>query len=469
MKYDRDLIVIGGGAGGLVVASVAGQLGLKVCLIEKRPLLGGDCLHYGCVPSKALLRSAHVAHMMRNAAEVGIESHEPVVDMKNINASIQQVVDTIQQHDSHERFESYGIEIITGTASFSSKHNVEVEGRSLSAKRFVIATGSTAFIPPVDGLQDIDYLTNEDMFSLDSTPESLLILGGGPVGVEMAQAYSRLGSKVTLIEMADRILPRSDKDISEALAEQLKAEGIEIYCGTGARQVSQKAGITTIELSNGQFVSGNQLLVAVGRRAVVSGLGLEKAGINYSESGIEVNNRMQTSRRHIYACGDVTGLYPLTHVAEQQAGVVIANCLFRLPKKMSYQVVPTVVYTEPECAEVGLMENQVDTDDYRIVRFEMKDLDRAVAERSTAGFVKLVVKKGRLVGAQMIGNHAGESIHELVLAIQKKMKLSEITGLIHAYPSYAQVNRRVAGQYFRDSLFSDRTRSFVRWLNRWLP
>jgi len=467
--YDFDLIVVGGGAGGLVVASVAGQLGLKVALIEKQTLLGGDCLHYGCVPSKALLRSGHVAQLMRTASDVGISSYEPQVDLTEVNASIQRVIDTIQVHDSHERFESYGIEIITGQAVFTDSHTIEVVGKRLTSKRFVVATGSSAWIPPVDGLGDIDYLTNEDMFSLKQRPKKLLILGAGPIGVEIAQAYSRLGSEVVLIEMANRILPRSDEEISAALAEVLRLEGIEIVCGQSAKKIIQHDDIKTIIFDNGQTLTGDQLLVAVGRRAVVQGLGLEKAGVKYTEHGIAVNSKMQTSQRHIYACGDVTGLFPLTHVAEQQAGVVIANCIFRVPKKMSYRVVPTVVYTEPECAEVGISEEEAKESSYDVVRFEMKDLDRAVAERATAGFAKLIVRKGRLVGAQVIGNHAGETIHELVLAIQHKMKLSDITGLIHAYPSYAQVNRRVAGQYFKDKLFSDTTKKIVRWLNRWLP
>lgn len=467
--YDRDLVVIGGGAGGLVVASVAAQLGLNVSLIEKQALLGGDCLHYGCVPSKALLKSAHAANMMRTAAKLGLKSHEPEVKLSDINASIQQVIDTIQVHDSHERFESYGVDIITGEAFFIDAHTIEVNGKRLSAKRFVIATGSSAWVPPMPGLEDVSYITNEDMFSLDELPKKLVILGAGSIGVEIAQAYRRLGSEVVVIEMADRILPRSDKDMSEVLATVLAKEGISIICGQAAKNVAQHGDIKTVTLNDGREVSGDQLLVAVGRRAVVNGLGLENAGVEYTEHGVGVNNKMQTSQRHIYACGDVTGLFPLTHVAEQQAGVVIANLIFRIPKKMSYQVVPTVVYTEPECAEVGLSEEEANRLSLDVVRFEMNDLDRAVAERSTAGFAKLMVKKGRLVGASVIGNHAGETIHELVLAVQNKMKLSQITGLIHAYPSYAQVNRRVAGQYFKDKLFSEKTKKVVRWLNRWLP
>jgi len=467
--YDRDLIVIGGGAGGLVVASVAAQLGLNISLIEKEPLLGGDCLHYGCVPSKALLKSAHAAHVMRTAARVGLKNHEPEVSLSEINTSIQQVVDTIQVHDSHERFESYGVDIINGEAVFIDSHTIEVNAKRLTAKRFVIATGSTAWIPPTDGLESVSYITNEDMFSLEELPEKLIILGAGPIGVEIAQAYSRLGSEVVVIEMAERILPRSDKDMSAALAAVLEKEGVTLICGQAATKVSQQGDIKTITLSDGQEITGDQLLVAVGRRAVVNGLGLENAGVEYTERGIVVNKKMQTSQRHIYACGDVTGLFPLTHVAEQQAGVVIANLIFRIPKKMSYQVVPTVVYTEPECAEVGVSEEEAKRLSLDIVRFDMKDLDRAVAERSTAGFAKLMVKKGRLVGAAVIGNHAGETIHELVLAIQHKMKLSDLTGMIHAYPSYAQVNRRVAGQYFKDKLFSEKTRKIVRCLNRWLP
>ncbi len=466
----RDLVVIGGGAGGLVVASVAAHLGLDVVLIEKEPQLGGDCLHYGCVPSKALLKAAHVAHTLRGAADYGYHVDVPPTDMAAINASVQKAVSTIQVNDSHERFESLGCEILTGKAHFIDASTVKVKDQTISAKHFVIATGSSAWIPEIKGLDGVDFVTNEDIFSLDKLPEHLVILGAGPVGVEMAQAFARFGSRVTLIEQAERILPRSDPEMSETMMQVFADEGIELAVNKTVVAVEEDNEHIKVTMQDGPAVSGDKLLVAIGRRPVVDTMGLENAGVEYSERGISVNAKMQTSNRRIYACGDVTGLMPFTHVAEQQAGVVIANMIFKVPKRMDYRVVPSVVYTEPECAEVGVsVAESLHDKNIEIVRFEMSELDRAIAEHATTGFARLVVKKGRLVGAQIVGPHAGDVIHELVLAIQEKMKLSKITGLVHAYPSYAQVNRRVASVYFRDRLFSKGTKRLVRFLNRWWP
>lgn len=464
-----DIAVIGGGAAGLVVASVAAQLGLNVALVEKQKQLGGDCLHYGCVPSKSLLRSAHVAHIVRNADHYGIRVTQAVTDMQQVNASIQKAVEQIQQHDSHERFRELGCDIYTGSARFVNAHNIQVGDAVLNAKRFVVATGSTAWVPDIEGIESTSYLTNENMFNLEVLPEHLLILGAGPVGVEMAQAFARLGSRVTLIEQAERILPQFDRDISRVLKQQFLADGINIVHGTAVR-VQQYDDSREVVLDDGRRFSGDQLLVAIGRRPVVNGLGLDKAGVDFGGHGIKVNTRMQTSRRHIYACGDVTGLMPFTHVAEQQAGVVIANAIFRIPKKMDYRVIPAVVYTEPECAQVGMgMEEAEQNSSVRVIQFNMRQLDRAITDNTAVGLIKLIVRKGRIAGAHAIGHHAGEIIHELALAIQENMKLSKITGLVHAYPSYSQLNRRAAGQYYRDSLFSPFTKKLVRVLSRWLP
>jgi pyruvate/2-oxoglutarate dehydrogenase complex dihydrolipoamide dehydrogenase (E3) component len=464
----RDLVVIGGGAGGLVVASVAAQLGLDVVLIEKQPQLGGDCLHFGCVPSKALLKAAHVAHTLRNAGDYGYSIDVPQTDMAAINASVQKAVSTIQVHDSHERFESFGCEVITGEAQFVSTDSVKVGERIISAKHFVIATGSSAWIPDIQGLENADFVTNEEIFNLEKLPEHLLILGGGPVGVEMAQAFARFGSQVTLIEKAERILPNSDPEIAETLMQVFASEGIELALNKTVTAIESDEAGTKVIMQDGSAVRGDKLLVAIGRRPVIDGLDLENAGVEFSARGVTVNAKMQTTNHRIYACGDVTGLMPFTHVAEQQAGVIIANMIFKIPKRMDYRVVPSVIYTEPECAQVGVSVAETLGDkNIEIVRFEMSELDRAVAEHTTTGFIRLIVKKGRLVGAHMIGPHAGDVIHELVLAIQGKMKLSKITAMVHAYPSYAQVNRRAASVYFRDKLFSKGTKRLVGFLNRW--
>jgi pyruvate/2-oxoglutarate dehydrogenase complex dihydrolipoamide dehydrogenase (E3) component len=466
-KY--DVAVIGGGAGGLVVASVAAQLGLDVALVEKEKLLGGDCLHYGCIPSKALLRAAQVADIARRAGEYGIHGGHVKADIEQVNAYIQNAVTTIQHHDSHERFRELGCDIYTGAASFKNTHCILAGDTELRARRFVIATGSVARIPDIDGISMIDYLTNEDMYSLQAIPQHLLILGAGPVGVEMAQAYARLGSRITLIEQAECILPYCDRDVSRLLKQQFMSEGINIVHGA-VQELRQSGDLKTVILADGRELSGDNLLVAIGRKPVVDGLELDKAGVDYDATGIRVNPRMQTSSRHIYACGDVTGLMPFTHVAEQQAGVIIANAFFRIPKHMDYRVIPAVVYTEPECAQVGMNITDAEQDDSStVIQFDMQQLDRAITDNTTMGLLKLVVRKGRLAGAHMIGAHAGEIIHELALAIQENMKLSKITTLVHAYPAYSQISRRAAGQYFRQNLFAKKTKLLVRLLSRWLP
>ena len=472
MTKVRDLVVIGGGAGGLVVASVAAQLGLEVTLINKEEAMGGDCLHYGCVPSKALLKSASVAHTIRQANRWGLNSVEPEIDMLAVNQAIKKAIDTIQVHDSRERFEALGCEVLTGEAHFTKPTQVEVGGRKIDAKRFVIATGSYAWIPPIKGLQQVSFLTNEDMFSLPTLPESLIILGGGPIGVEMAQAYARLGTKVTVVELAPRLLFRMDAGSSEILADVLKEEGVSIVLNNEVIEVAEhddsgQGSIKQVTLKDGSTLRAESLLVAIGRRPVVDSLNLEQADVAFDVGGIKVDRKMRTSNKKIYACGDVTGEMPLTHVAELQAGVVIANLIFKMPKKISYDVIPAVVYTDPEVAQVGISVEQCDElKEGEVHQFEISELDRAVTDNNKAGVAKILTDRGRIVGAHIIAPHAGEMIHELALAVQEKMKISKITSLVHAYPSYSQLNKRLAGQYYKDRLFSPFTRKMVGLLNR---
>ncbi len=477
MTKVRDLVVIGGGAGGLVVASVAAQLGLEVTLVNKEEAMGGDCLHYGCVPSKALLKSASVAHTIREAHRWGLNSAEPEIDMQAVNKAIKKAIDTIQVHDSRERFEALGCEVLTGEARFTSPTQVEVAGRKITAKRFVIATGSYAWIPPIEGLQQVGFLTNEDMFSLPALPKSMIILGGGPIGVEMAQAYARLGTKVTIVELAPRLLFRMDAEASDILADVLASEGVSIVLNNEVVKVAEledpeledprQGNIKQVTLKDGSTLQAETLLVAIGRRPAVESLDLEKANIDVDNRGIKVDRKMLTSNNKVYACGDVTGVMPLTHVAELQAGVVIANLIFKMPKKISYDVVPAVVYTDPEVAQVGISVEQCGKlKAGEIHRFEISQLDRAVTDNNKAGVAKILTDKGRIVGAHIIAPHAGEMIHELALAVQEKMKVSKITSLVHAYPSYSQLNKRLAGQYYKDRLFSPFTKKMVGLLNR---
>ncbi|MBL4712421.1 MAG: FAD-dependent oxidoreductase [Gammaproteobacteria bacterium] len=463
----RDLVVIGGGAGGLVVASVAAQLGLDVVLINKEEAMGGDCLHYGCVPSKALLKSASVAYTMTNANYWGLPPVDVSVDIQAINQTIKNAIDSIQVHDSRERFEQLGCEVVTGEAYFTAPDQIMVAGRQIEAKQFVIATGSSTFIPPIKGLDKVSYLTNEDMYSLPSLPTSMIVLGGGPIGVEMAQAYNRLGTKVTVIELAERLLPRMDEDSSRVLNEVLITEGVEIFLDSEVVDVSETSTMKQVKLKDGSTLQAESILIAIGRRPLVDSLALEKANVTFDTSGIQVNRKMQTSNKKIFACGDVTGKMPLTHVAELQAGVVIANMIFKMPKKISYDVIPAVVYTDPEVAQVGLSVEQCEKlHKGEVHQFDVSQLDRAVTDNNRKGVAKILIHKGRVVGAHITAPHAGEIIHELALAIQEKMKVSRLTALVHAYPSYAQLNKRLAGQYYKNRLFNPFTKKIVAFLNR---
>ncbi len=470
----KDLIVIGGGVGGLVTASVAGQLGLDVTLIEKAAKLGGDCLHYGCVPSKTLIRSAKVASLMRRGEEFGLPATNPEVDLGAVSARVQEIVDTTQEHDDPERFRGYGVDVRFGAARFTGPNEVEIKGERLYGRRFVIATGSRPAVPPVAGLEEAGYLTNEQVFTLQALPKRLVVLGGGPIGLELAQALQRLGSRVTVLEMAPEILPQEDAGIAAELREILTAEGLDIRTGTRLDRVSVESGRKCLYAVRGEEhmpIAVDEILVAAGRAPNVETLNLEAAGVACERRGITVDARMRTSQRHIYACGDVTGIAPFTHMAEYQAGIIISNAVFRYPKKADYRVVPWVTYTDPELARVGLTgsEAQAQFADAEVLEFPFSGVDRALAEREPRGRMQLVVRKGHILGATILGAHAGELLHEVVLAMQAKVKIGKISSAIHAYPTLAQINRRVVNGHYAKALFSDRTKTAVRWLNRLLP
>lgn len=467
----RDLVILGGGAGGLVVASVAAQLGLKVTLVEKADKLGGDCLHYGCVPSKTLIHAARVASLMRRGPEFGLPACEVDVDLGKIADHVQSVIERIQEHDDPERFRSYGCEVVFGAASFIDSHRVQVNDEVIHGRRFVIATGSQPFIPPIEGLEKAGYLTNEDLFSLRDLPARLVVLGGGPVGLEMAQAFARLGSRVTVVERLPHLLPQEDPEVADALQAQLESEGMVILSTTTVERVSREGNTTQVGCSDGRVIETDALLVAVGRRPVVEDLGLDAAGVAHSAKGIPVDRRQRTSQKHIYACGDVCGPYPLTHMAEYQAGIVISNAIFRVPKKTDYRVVPWVTYTDPELARVGMTEQQARDKgiEPEVLRFPFREIDRAITDRETSGLARLVVHKGKILGASILGPHAGELIHEIVLAMKTGAGIGDISATIHAYPTLAQVNRRVVNTFYGKKLFSPGTRRLVKWINRLIP
>ncbi len=474
MTHKHDLVIIGGGVGGLVTSSVAGQLGLDVVLIEKEGKLGGDCLHYGCVPSKTLIRSAEVAHDIRRAGDYGLDASAQSVDLGRVMDRVRNVIETIQVHDDPDRFRSYGVDVRFGEARFIDAHQVEVNGEIIAGRRFLIATGSRPAVPPVPGLEQADYLTNENIFAQRELPRRLAVMGGGPIGLELAQAFARLGSEVTVIEMADHVLPREDPELSKELEETLRREGITLHTGTTVESVSTTDSIRCLECRAGDekhTVEADALLVAAGRQANIESLDLEAAGVKTERGLIRVDRRMRSSRKHIFAVGDVCGPLPFTHVAEYQAGIVIANAIFRVPRKADYSRIPWCTYTAPELARVGLTEAEARERgmDVEVARFRFSDVDRALAEGHTDGLFKFVTRKGRLVGASILGPRAGELIHEPLLAMQAGLRLSTISGMVHAYPTLAEGTRRTVNTLFSPKLFAPGTRRLVHWINRLLP
>jgi pyruvate/2-oxoglutarate dehydrogenase complex dihydrolipoamide dehydrogenase (E3) component len=471
LKGTRDLAVIGGGPGGLVIASVAAQQGLKVTLVEKSDRLGGDCLHTGCVPSKTLIRSAHVAYLMRNGPKFGLPAMEPVIDMQRVIDRVDAVIAQLQQHDDPERFRGYGCEVRFGAARFASPHEITVDEDTISARRLVIATGSRPLVPPIPGIDVAGCDTNETIFKHRELPRRLAIVGSGPVGVELAQAFARLGSEVTVLEKNGQVYPVADPDVSDCLARILQEEGIRLHTGaeiTGARRDGDSR---QLQLADGTTVECDRLLVAAGRRPDIGGLGLDMAGVEHTPQGIVVDRRLRTSQRHIFAVGDVCGPFRFTHMAEYQAGIVLAKLLFRIPRKVNYRVVPRVTYTDPEIAEVGLNETAAREQGlrYEVARFPFRDVDRAATDSAGEGFLKILLVKGRIAGACLVGPHAGELIHELALAMQVNARARAVTDLVHAYPTYAQIHRRAVNARYSGLFYSRKTRLLVRLINKLIP
>ncbi len=461
-----DICVIGAGSGGLSVAAGAAQMGAKVVLIEKHRM-GGDCLNYGCVPSKALIAAAHAADRVRHAGRFGVNGHEPEIDFLRVRDHVHGVIAAIAPHDSVERFEGLGVEVIQGAARFTGPREVDVGGRRIRARRFVIATGSSPAAPPIPGLDQVPYLTNETVFDLDERPEHLIVIGGGPIGTELAQAHRRLGAQVTLLE-GSTILKKDDREAVDVVRRRLGEDGIDVREGIKIRLVEpHHNGVAVLLGRNGEVesIEGTHLLVAAGRRPNTEGLDLEAASIRYSPKGIEVDKRLRTTNKKVFAIGDVAGAYQFTHMAGHHAGVVIRNALFHLPAKVSYDAVPWVTYVDPELAHVGLNEREARErfgDDIRVLRGSFADNDRAQAERETDGLIKIVVgRKGRVLGATIVGAHAGELILTWVLAVQEGLKIGSIANLIAPYPTLSEVSKRAAGSYYTPTLFSERTRKLV--------
>lgn len=464
-NYDYDIGVIGGGAAGLTVAAGASQLGVKTLLIEKEPKLGGDCLHYGCVPSKALIKSASVYHKMRMAEHYGLPKVDlPPVDFKQVTDRIQSVIDTIQVHDSEERFCGLGVKVEYGEASFVDEHVVEFGSKRVSAKFWVLATGSEPVGLPIPGLAETGYWTNKDVFRLDELPKSLIVIGGGPIGCEMAQSFARLGSKVRILQRNCQVLAAEDEDMAEVVQEALKGEGVGLDLCANTQEVRQvDGGVEVVYERDGEThtIKAAKLLVAAGRMPSVGGLKLENAGVEYDKRGVKTDNRLRTTQKHIFAAGDVIGKYQFTHAAGYEGGIVISNAVFRLPRKVDYTWLPWCTYTEPELASVGLNEKAAQKAglEYTIWEEDFADNDRAQAEGATAGKIKLVLdRKEKPLGVQIVGGHAGELAAEWVAALNAKTGLSTLASAMHPYPTLSEINKRVAGKVLSAKLFSDKVR-----------
>ncbi|EJW20874.1 hypothetical protein IMCC14465_06700 [alpha proteobacterium IMCC14465] len=464
-----DLCVIGAGSGGLSVAAGAAQMGARVVLIEKGKM-GGDCLNYGCVPSKALLAAAHKAHDMHDGKEFGMKQTGLEINFRSVHNHIHDVIEGIAPHDSVERFEGLGVTVIKSKAKFMDARRVRAGSKVIMPRNTIIATGSSAALPDIPGLADIDYLTNETVFDLTRAPRHIVIIGGGPLGVEMAQALRRLGSEVTILE-AKRLLPKIDHELAEVVAAQLRKEGIRVVEETNIIQISQRRSNAVIHIADGKSVrdiEASHVLVATGRRPNLDELDLDKAGVLFSDSGIEVDRRLRTSNKRVFAIGDVIGGIQQTHAAGYHAGIVLRNTLFRLPAKADLSVMPRAIYTSPEIAEVGLTESEASQlhSTVQSLKWSFDDNDRARAERDMEGLVKVVVtKSGKILGAGIVGKNAGDLITPWTLAMQEDLKISSMANLIAAYPTRSEASKRAAGSFYAPTLFGKGTRRLVRFLS----
>ncbi|SLN18859.1 Mercuric reductase [Falsiruegeria litorea R37] len=470
-EIKTDILVIGAGSGGLSVSAGASQMGADVTLLEGHKM-GGDCLNFGCVPSKALIASGKAAHTQAHAAKYGVADVVPGVDYAAAKDHVHDVIAQIAPVDSQERFEGFGVRVIREYGEFVSATQVKAGDHLITARRVVIATGSSPLVPPIPGLDGVPFETNETIFDLREKPEHLLIVGGGPIGMEMAQAHVRLGCKVTVIEGA-KALGKDDPEAAAVVLDALRAEGIEIAEDALAAQIRGEAGAIEIATQDGRIFKGSHLLMAVGRKANIDKLNLEAAGIETTRTGIKVDDSLRTTNRKVYAIGDVAGGLQFTHVAGYQAGVIIRSALFGLPAKAKTSHIPWATYTDPELSQVGWTEAQAREQHggkVEVARFDYHHNDRAIAERKTAGFIKVMVVKGRPVGVTIVGHQAGELINLWSLVLANNLKMGQVAAMVSPYPTIGEVNKRAAGAYFTPRLFENQTvKRVVRFVQRWIP
>ncbi|MEM6945743.1 MAG: FAD-dependent oxidoreductase, partial [Pseudomonadota bacterium] len=437
-------------------AAGAVQMGASVVLIEDHKM-GGDCLNYGCVPSKAIIAASKKAYAHRSSASYGVAANEPAVDYAQVMGHVAGAIATIAPHDSEERFEDLGCTVIRARGRFVAPDAVEAGSHTIKARRFVVATGSSPLVPPIPGLEDVPYLTNETLWENRDLPGHLLIIGGGPIGLEQAQAHRRLGSQVTVLE-GMKAFGRDDPELAAVALTKLRDEGIDIREGAKVERVSGTAGAVTLHLSGGDEVTGTHLLMAAGRAANVGDLGLEAAGVEFDRKGIKIDKGLRSiSNRKVYAIGDVAGGLQFTHVANYHAGLVIRNALFRMPVTAKTEHIPWVTYTDPELAQVGLTEAEAKEqhgDKVEIARFEFAGNDRAIADGRTEGLIKAMIgRKGRILGASIVGPSAGEIIHPWALAMANGLKIGAVAGMVAPYPTLGEVTKRAAGAYYSPRLF----------------
>jgi pyruvate/2-oxoglutarate dehydrogenase complex dihydrolipoamide dehydrogenase (E3) component len=469
-KYDFDMGILGSGSGGLTVASGSAQLGAKTLLVEKEKELGGDCLHFGCVPSKTLIRTAHVYHLMKNAEKFGLPPVEvKPVDFREVAKRIQSVISVIQKHDSEERFCKLGVRVEFGETHFVDEHAIRLNGETHTAKNWVIATGSSPSIPPIEGLDKMPHITNKEIFSLERLPRSMIVLGAGPIATEMAQAFNRLGTRVFVVQRSNQILSKEDKDMADQVMNVLSAEGITFYLSSSVvstRDLENEREVT-IKTGEGKTIDlrAETLLVAMGREANLGGLGLQDIGVAYDRKGLKVDQRLRTNHKHIYGAGDVTGAYLFTHAAGYEGGIVISNAIFHLPRKADYTFLPWCTYTDPELASIGMNEKMAKAAgiEYSVWMEEFRDNDRSLAEGEKVGKIKMLLdEKEKPIGIQILGPRAGDLVSEWVAVLNGKVKLSTLASAVHPYPTLGEINKKVAGTFLSGKIFSEKVRKGLK-------
>jgi len=469
-SYDYDFGIIGGGSAGLTAASVSSQLGARTLLIEREEVLGGDCLHFGCVPSKTLIRSARVYHTMKTAETLGLGAVDPPpVDFKKIRERILSVIAHLQKHDSVERFCGLGTQVEFGEPSFVDERTVRLNGTSYAARKWLIATGSSPFVPPIEGLDKTPYITNKEIFYLDKLPGSMVIIGGGPIGIEMGQSFNRFGTDVTVVDKADQILNKEDKDMADGVMKVLSDEGVKFLMNASVERVRDRGTHREVEvvLQDGskKTLSCETILVSSGRVPNIAGLGLEQIGVEIGRRGIKVDGRLRTNHKHIYGAGDVIGGYLFTHASGYEGSIVTVNAIGHMPKKTDYTYLPWCTYTEPELASIGMNEKRARDAGlaYTVWKEEFKNNDRSVAEGHMTGHVKLLVnEKDRPIGVQIFGPEAGTLIGEWVAAMNGGVKLSTLASSVHPFPTLGEINFRVAGKRLAEKFYSEKMKKILK-------